>query len=77
MHSFWLFAHLATGKRDIAIIPRLRLLITASTGYAWDLINSLEIQMKREERIMRFLTVSMDKHAIAYSEIRKAKIKYK
>jgi len=40
-----------------------------------DLINSLEIQMKREERIMRFLTVSMDKHAIAYSEIRKAKIK--
>lgn len=36
-----------------------------------DLINNLELNMKRDERIMRFLTVSMDKHAIAFAESRK------
>ncbi len=40
-----------------------------------DLINSLELQMKREERIMRFLTVSMDKHAVTYAEARRLKMK--
>jgi small subunit ribosomal protein S6 len=33
-----------------------------------DLINKLELQYKRDERVMRFLTVSLDKHAIAYNE---------
>lgn len=33
-----------------------------------ELINKLEIEYKRDERIMRFLTISLDKHAIAYSE---------
>ncbi len=32
------------------------------------LINRLEIEYKRDERIMRFLTVSLDKHATAYNE---------
>jgi len=29
--------------------------------------------MKREERILRFLTVVLDKHAVAYSEKRRAR----
>ena len=33
-----------------------------------ELINKLEIEYKRDERVMRFLTVALDKHAIAYSE---------
>lgn len=33
-----------------------------------DLINKLELQYKRDERVMRFLTISLDKHAIAYNE---------
>jgi small subunit ribosomal protein S6 len=33
-----------------------------------DLINKLELQYKRDERVMRFLTVSLDKHALAYNE---------
>lgn len=33
-----------------------------------ELINKLEIEYRRDERIMRFLTVALDKHAIAYSE---------
>lgn len=33
-----------------------------------DLINKLELQYKRDERVMRFLTVSLDKHAFAYNE---------
>ncbi len=32
------------------------------------LIAKLEVEYKRDERIMRFLTLSLDKHAIAYNE---------
>ena len=38
------------------------------------LIEKFETQYKRDERIIRFQTVSMDKHAIAYAERRRAKI---
>jgi small subunit ribosomal protein S6 len=31
-------------------------------------INKLETELKRDERIMRFLTIVLDKHAIAYNE---------
>ncbi|MCX6271980.1 MAG: 30S ribosomal protein S6 [Bacteroidetes bacterium] len=31
-------------------------------------IQELEIAYKRDERILRFLTVALDKHAIAYNE---------
>ena len=34
-------------------------------------IATLETEFKRDERIMRFLTVSLDKHAVAYSERRR------
>ena len=32
------------------------------------LIGDLEVQLKRDERVLRFLTVKLDKHAIAYNE---------
>src|SRR3569832_1089415 len=32
------------------------------------LINKLETEFRRDERIMRFLTVAMDKHHIAFAE---------
>ncbi|MGN0020085.1 MAG: 30S ribosomal protein S6, partial [Sphingobacterium hotanense] len=28
----------------------------------------LEVEYKRDERVMRFLTISLDKHALAYNE---------
>ena len=28
----------------------------------------LEVEFKRDERVMRFLTVSMDKHHVAFAE---------
>lgn len=31
-------------------------------------INGLEVAFKRDERILRFLTVALDKHAVAYNE---------
>jgi small subunit ribosomal protein S6 len=31
-------------------------------------IGKLELEYKRDERIMRFLTVSLDKHAVTYNE---------
>ncbi|MBK8847734.1 MAG: 30S ribosomal protein S6 [Bacteroidetes bacterium] len=31
-------------------------------------IKKLELEYKRDERVMRFLTVVLDKHAIAYNE---------
>ena len=39
-----------------------------------EFVSNLEVQFKRDERIIRFQTVSMDKHAIAYAERRRAKM---
>ena len=35
-------------------------------------IAALEVEFKRDERIMRFLTVSLDKHAVEYNERRRS-----
>ncbi len=35
------------------------------------IIKELEVQFKRDERVLRFLTVKLDKHAIAYNEKRR------
>ncbi len=35
------------------------------------LVKDMELEMKRDERIIRFLTVALDKHAIAYNEKRR------
>lgn len=32
------------------------------------LIEKLEVEFKRDERIIRFLTIALDKHAITYNE---------
>ena len=39
-----------------------------------DVVSNLEIELKRDERIMRFLTVKLDKHALAFAEKRRNKI---
>jgi small subunit ribosomal protein S6 len=39
------------------------------------LIADLETQLKRDERIIRFLTVKLDKHAVAYNEKKRKKAK--
>lgn len=44
------------------------------SGSGEDIINTLEVTYKRDERILRFLTVSLDKHAVAYAEKRKGKV---
>ena len=41
------------------------------SGEGMDIINNLEVTYKRDERVLRFLTVSLDKHAIAYADKRK------
>ena len=33
-----------------------------------EIINKLEIEYRRDERVMRFLTIRLDKHALAYNE---------
>ena len=38
------------------------------------MIADLEVQFKRDERVLRFLTVKLDKHAIAYNEKRRKKM---
>ena len=42
-----------------------------------DVIIALETEFRRDERIMRFLTVSLDKHAISWAERRREKLKSK
>lgn len=38
-------------------------------------INTLEVGYRRDERVLRFLTVKLNKHAVAYVEKRRAKSK--
>jgi small subunit ribosomal protein S6 len=38
-----------------------------------DLIKDVELIFKRDERIIRFLTVKLDKHAVAYNEKKRKK----
>ena len=40
-----------------------------------EIIREFEVMFKRDERILRFLTVALDKHAIAYSEKKRNKAK--
>lgn len=40
-------------------------------------IGPYELEFRRDERIMRFLTVKLDKHAIAWAEKRRNKLKAK
>ena len=35
------------------------------------LISKLETELRRDEKVMRFLTVSLDKHALVYNERRR------
>ncbi len=41
------------------------------------LIDKLEVTYKRDERILRFLTVKLDKYAVAYNEKKRMKAKEK
>lgn len=36
-----------------------------------ELINSLETEYRRDESVMRFLTITLDKHALTYNERRR------
>jgi small subunit ribosomal protein S6 len=38
-------------------------------------VAELELQFKRDERILRFLTIALDKHAAAWSDKRRGKAK--
>ncbi len=40
-----------------------------------EVIDALEVEFRRDERVMRYLTVKLDKHAIAWAEKRRKKIK--
>ena len=40
-----------------------------------ELVATLETALKRDERVMRFLTVKLDKHAVAYNEKKRAQHK--
>ncbi len=42
-----------------------------------DAIIGLETEFRRDERVMRFLTVTLDKHAVAWAERRREKLKTK
>ena len=40
-------------------------------------ISDLEVEFRRDERFMRYLTVRLDKHAIEWAEKRREKLKTK
>ena len=42
-----------------------------------DVVAPYELEFRRDERVMRYLTVKLDKHAIAWAEKRRTKLKQK
>ncbi|WP_116790728.1 30S ribosomal protein S6 [Flavobacterium psychrotrophum] len=42
-----------------------------------DILIGFETEFRRDERVMRFLTVALDKHAISWAERRREKLKTK
>ncbi|HET8830244.1 MULTISPECIES: 30S ribosomal protein S6 [Arenibacter] len=42
-----------------------------------DVVAPYELEFRRDERIMRFLTVKLDKHAVSWAERRRTKLKAK
>lgn len=40
-----------------------------------EVVNPLEVEFRRDERFMRYLTVKLDKHAIAWAEKRRTRNK--
>lgn len=40
-----------------------------------EFIAKMELAFKRDEKIMRFLTVKLDKHAVEYAKVRIEKVK--
>ncbi|WP_100612564.1 30S ribosomal protein S6 [Confluentibacter lentus] len=44
---------------------------------AGEVIGQLEVEFRRDERFMRYLTVALDKHAISWAERRRDKLKQK
>ncbi|MHA7944663.1 30S ribosomal protein S6 [Formosa sp. 3Alg 14/1] len=44
---------------------------------AGEVITPLELEFRRDERFMRYLTVKLDKHAVSWAERRRAKLKQK
>lgn len=45
-----------------------------STG---DLVENLELQFRRDEKVLRFLTVKLDRHALAWASKRREKLENK
>ena len=43
-------------------------------GDGQKILGDLEVAYKRDERVLRFLTVALDKHAAAYADKRKGKV---
>lgn len=42
-----------------------------------DVLLPFELEFRRDERVMRFLTVKLDKHAVSWAERRRTKLKAK
>jgi small subunit ribosomal protein S6 len=42
-----------------------------------EVIDALEVDFRRDERFMRYLTVKLDKHAVSWAERRRVKLKAK
>lgn len=44
---------------------------------AGEVIAPFEVEFRRDERVMRFLTVKLDKHAVTWAEKRRTKLNHK
>ena len=68
-------------RRGIFLLPNLLTTASLFSGFysiisaiQGDFIADLEVQFKRDERVMRWLTVRLDKYSIAYAERRRKRL---
>lgn len=52
-------------KYQDTVVPAYNNITMLAPG---ELINKLEVELRRDERVLRFLTIALDKHAIAYND---------
>jgi len=58
-------------------IKRVASIIFLNLQHHSEAIEPLEVEFRRDERVMRYLTVKLDKHALAWAEKRRKRNKAK
>ena len=61
-------------KLKYPIQTKKQVLLFTGVSSKWKIINEFEVELKRDERILRWQTVKLDKYALEYAATRRTKL---